>query len=115
MQKILPLVEPSHLTGGDWKDLSAPLVEVKPYLTWLYVWYVCFMSFAAVNVVIGMFAEKAARAAFVTSADASALRKGAADQAAARQREVDNSRLLARQIHEVRPRRFHVRGEAARS
>ena len=61
------------------------------------------------------FAEKAARAAFVESADASALRKGAADQAAARQREVDNSRLLARQIHEVRPRRFHVRGDAARS
>lgn len=52
----------SMLTGGDWLRISEPLDSISPFASYGVSLYIFFMTFGIVNVVIGMFCEKAAAA-----------------------------------------------------
>lgn len=48
------------ITGGiDWQMMAVPLVDVNPILMCVFVMYIFFMVFGVLNVVVGIFVEKA--------------------------------------------------------
>merc|ERR1719498_1555947 len=52
----------SMLTGGDWLVICTPLQRINPFAVYAVGLWIYFMTFGIINVVIGMFCEKAAAA-----------------------------------------------------